>query len=90
MPKLIIVPINKQGVLIDIKQFSEIPTGAIDDAVYYNFIGDFTLDEVTSFAKSLGDDTRKYNRVLFNNTSLSYIFERGTLASSKSGTTCSG
>ena len=90
MPKLIIVPINKKGVLIDIKQFSEIPTGAIDDAVYYNFIGDFTLDEVTAFAKSLEDDTRKYVRVLFNNTSLSYIFERGTLASSKSGATCSG
>ena len=90
MPKLIIVPINKKGVLIDIKQFSEIPTGVIDDAVYYNFIGDFTLDEVTSFAKLLGDDTRKYARVLFNNTSLSYIFERGTLASSKSGKTCSG
>ena len=89
MPKLIIVPINKKGVLIDIKQFSEIPTGAIDDALYYNFIGDFTLDEVTTFAKSL-DDTRKYARVLFNNTSLSYIFERGTLASSKSGRTCSG
>ena len=89
MPKLIIVPINKQGVLIDIKQFSEIPTGAIDDAIYYNFIGDFTLDEVTSFAKSL-EDTRKYTRVLFNNTSLSYIFERGTLASTKSGATCSG
>ena len=89
MPKLIIVPINKQGVLIDIKQFSEIPTGAVADAMYYNFIGDFTLDEATSFAKSL-DDVHKYNRVLFNNTSLSYIFERGTLASSKSGATCSG
>ena len=89
MPKLIIVPVNKAGVLIDIKQFSEIPTGAIDDAIYYNFIGDFTLDEVTSFAKSL-EDTRKYDRVLFNNTNLSYIFERGTLASSKSGKTCSG
>ena len=90
MPKLVIVPISKQGVLIDIKQFSEIPTGAIDDAIYYNFIGDFTLDEVTAFAKSLENDERKYARVLFNNTSLSYIFERGTLASSKSGTTCSG
>ena len=89
MPKLIIVPISKKGVLIDIKQFSEIPTGAVDDAVYYNFIGDFTLDEVTSFAKSLEDDAHKYNRVLFNNTSLSYIFERGTLASTKSGATCS-
>ena len=89
MPKLIIVPVNKAGVLIDIKQFSEIPTGAIDDAIYYNFIGDFTLDEVTSFAKSL-EDTRKYTRVLFNNTNLSYIFERGTLASTKSGATCSG
>ena len=90
MPKLIIVPINKQGVLIDIKQFSEIPTGAIADAIYYNFIGDFTLDEVTSFAKSLEEDARKYTRVLFNNTSLSYIFERGALAPTKSGVTCSG
>ena len=90
MPKLIIVPINKAGVLIDIKQFSEIPTEAVADAIYYNFIGDFTLDEVTSFAKSLESDTHKYARVLFNNTSLSYIFERGTLASSKSGKTCSG
>lgn len=90
MPKLIIVPINKKGVLIDIQQFSEIPTGAVADAMYYNFIGDFTLDEATSFAKLLIDDVHKYNRVLFNNTSLSYIFERGTLASSKSGRTCSG
>ena len=90
MPKLIIVPINKAGVLIDIKQFSEIPTEAVTDAIYYNFIGDFTLDEVTSFAKSLEGDAHKYTRVLFNNTSLSYIFERGTLASSKSGKTCSG
>ena len=89
MPKLVIVPINKAGVLIDIKQFSEIPTKVVADAIYYNFIGDFTLDEVTTFAKSL-EDTRKYDRVLFNNTSLSYIFERGTLASSKSGKTCAG
>ena len=90
MPKLVIVPINKKGVLIDIQQFSEIPT-VIDDAIYYNFIGDFTLDEVTAFAKSLENDERKYVRVLFNNTSLSYIFERGTLVSNKSGgATCSG
>ena len=90
MPKLVIVPINKEGVLIDIKQFSEMPLGIVTDAIYYNFIGDFTLNEVTTFAKLLDGDTHKYARVLLNNTSLAYIFERGALASSKSGKTCAG
>ena len=78
MPKLVVMPYYESRVLVDIKTATNIED-IVEHAniIYYNFIGDFTLDEVTAFAKGLLIEG-KYKRVFYNNVSLEYIMERGT------------